>query len=60
MLRGKVCQGMNIKSPKFFPVFLGCVMLLFLGILVYVYHGSKTANPVMLDETGKVRSSASH
>ncbi|MBK9168019.1 MAG: hypothetical protein IPM24_11205 [Bryobacterales bacterium] len=46
------------SGPVFFPWFLGGVMLLFLGIMVYVYHGSKEANPVMLDEHGNPRPSA--
>jgi hypothetical protein len=40
-----------------FAVFLGFVMLLFCGILVFAYYQSKLANPIMLDETGHVRDS---
>ena len=40
---------------SFFPAFLGCVMLLFIGILIYVYQEAKKAAPVMLDEQGHIR-----
>ena len=43
------------KSGLFFQVFLGCVMLLFISILVFAYHEAKLANPVMLDEKGHPR-----
>lgn len=33
--------------------FLGGVFLLFIGVLVFVYWGSKKANPIMLDEKGR-------
>lgn len=36
--------------------FLCFVMLLFVGILVYVAIESDKANPVILDEKGRVRS----
>jgi hypothetical protein len=42
-------------KKSFFPAFLSLVMLLFIGILVYVYSEAKQANPVMLDEKGNVR-----
>lgn len=42
-------------KKSFFPAFLGFVMLLFIGILIYVYKEAKQANPVMLDEQGNVR-----
>jgi hypothetical protein len=43
------------KSAWFYPTFFAAIMLLFIGILVYVYHESKLANPVMLDEKGSPR-----
>jgi len=43
------------RSPGFMPKFLGLVMLLFIGILVYVYMETKKANPVILDEKGNPR-----
>lgn len=45
----------NKKGAWFYPAFLAGVMLLFIGILVYVYHESKRANPVILDEKGRPR-----
>lgn len=49
-------MGMQAKkSSGYFPYFLGGIMLLFIGIMVFVYHGSKQANPVILDEKGQVR-----
>ncbi|MDX1980007.1 MAG: hypothetical protein SFV51_07050 [Bryobacteraceae bacterium] len=33
--------------------FLGFVFFLFIGLLVFVYWGSKQANPVLLDQHGK-------
>ncbi len=45
------------KGGGFFQLLLGGIMLLFIGILVYVYHESKLANPIMLDEKGHVRAS---
>ncbi len=44
-----------MRKTSFFPVFLGFVMLLFIGILIYAYNGAKQANPVMLDEKGQIR-----
>lgn len=46
------------KPRTFFPWFLGGVMLLFIGIMIYVYQGAKEANPVMLDEHGRPRNAA--
>ncbi|HVO99204.1 MAG TPA: hypothetical protein VMT15_14110 [Bryobacteraceae bacterium] len=47
------------KKSSFSPfaLFLGLVMLLFCGILVFAYYESKLANPIMLDETGHVKDS---
>jgi len=42
-------------SPGFMPKFLAFVMLLFIGILVYVWVEAKKANPVILDEHGRPR-----
>jgi hypothetical protein len=47
-----------VKSKKggwIYITFFGAVMALFIGILVYVYHESKLANPVILDEKGRPR-----
>jgi hypothetical protein len=44
-------------SPFFFPMFFGAIMLLFCGILVMSYVESKKANPIMLDEQGRIRES---
>lgn len=46
------------RKPGYFPYFLGGVMLLFIGIMLYVYQGAKQANPVILDEKGRVRGAA--
>jgi hypothetical protein len=40
-------QGTILKA------FLSFIFLLFIGILVMVYFISKSANPILLDETGK-------
>jgi len=48
----------NKKSGgAFFPVFFALISLLFIGILLYAYHGAREANPIMLDEHGHVRDS---
>ncbi len=39
------------RSP--FPLFFLGVGLLFVGIMVYVYLGSRKANPEMLNEKGE-------
>jgi hypothetical protein len=44
------------KRGGFYPIFLGLIFLLFIGILVYVWYGAKQAAPVILDEKGQVRS----
>lgn len=43
------------NSTGFFPTFLGLIMALFIGILIYTWHEAKQANPVILDEHGNVR-----
>lgn len=48
----------NRKGVAFFPIFFGAIMMLFLGILIYVYRGSRAANPVILDERGQPRDTA--
>ena len=48
------------KGVAFFPVFLGLIMVLFIGIMIYVYRGATEANPVILDEHGHPRQTASH
>ena len=45
----------NPKHASFFPVFLGLVMALFIGLLIYTWRGAEAANPVILDERGNVR-----
>ena len=43
---------MNKPRGAFLIYFLGMVMMLFIGILIYVWIQAKKANPVMLDENG--------
>lgn len=43
------------KSSHVFPAFLGLVVALFIGILLYTWHEADAANPVILDERGNVR-----
>jgi hypothetical protein len=38
---------------------LGFVFALFIGILIFVYVVTKRANPIMLDEHGKPKTSSS-
>ncbi len=45
------------SGAAFFPVLFALISLLFIGILLYAYHGAKAANPIMLDEHGQVRDS---
>lgn len=45
-------------KPSHFPKFLVLIMLLFIGILVYVYVEARKANPIMLDEKGNPRDAA--
>ena len=42
------------KAGRPYLVFFGLICILFIGILGYAYRLTKRANPVMLDETGKV------
>ena len=37
-----------------FKWFLGGVFALFIGILIFIYVSAREANPVMLDEKGRV------
>ncbi|MEZ5398400.1 MAG: hypothetical protein R2729_01955 [Bryobacteraceae bacterium] len=46
-----------IRRIPLFPVLLGFIFLLFNAILVFVYLGSKEANPVILDQQGRPRQS---
>lgn len=48
---------MNKQPRSWFPHWLGFIFVLFIGILVYVYVEARKANPVILDETGKIRQS---
>ena len=50
-------QGKN-RGGAVYQLILGGIMLLFIGIMVYVYHGAKQANPIMLDEQGRPRDAA--
>ena len=43
------------RKSILFPVFLGAVTLLFIGLLVYTWVGAEQANPVILDEKGRPR-----
>ena len=45
---------MKTQRTAFLVYFLGFVMVLFIGILVYVWMETKKAHPVMLDEKGRV------
>jgi hypothetical protein len=47
------------RRRGWFPAFLGFVIALFIGLLVYVYFGATRANPVILDEKGRPRGAAS-
>ncbi len=40
--------------------FLGVIFVLFIGILIFCYVVTKRANPVFLDEHGKVVTSSDH
>ncbi len=41
----------------FFPSLLGGIVVLFLGILAASWYFAEKANPVILDERGRVRGS---
>ena len=41
------------KARSMYPLFFLGVGLLFIGILVFVYLGSRRANPEMLNEKGQ-------
>jgi hypothetical protein len=45
----------NKPGGAFFPVLFALISLMFIGIMLYAYHGAREANPVMLDEQGHVR-----
>lgn len=47
------------KKPAPLVYFLGFVMALFIGILIFVYVVTKRTNPTMLDEHGKPAASGS-
>lgn len=42
-------------KPSHFPKLLALVMLLFIGILAYVWIEAEKAAPVMLNERGEIR-----
>ena len=48
---------MNKPRGAFLIYFLGMVMALFIGILIYVWIEAKKANPVMLDDKGRPQTS---
>lgn len=41
------------KQGTILQIFLGFIMLLFIGIMITVYVIAKRANPILLDEQGK-------
>ncbi|MBL0209355.1 MAG: hypothetical protein IPQ13_00335 [Holophagaceae bacterium] len=41
------------QGAALFPLLFGLISLLFIGIMIYVYRGSRQADPVMLDEQGR-------
>lgn len=41
------------RAAAFFPVLFGLIGVLFIAILVVVFHFSQKANPVMLDDQGR-------
>jgi len=45
----------NRKGWAFFPVFFWTIGVMFVGILLFVYHKVDQAHPVMLDEKGQIR-----
>jgi hypothetical protein len=56
MKRGPTGMSAEPKTKSIlFPVFLGAVTLLFIGLLVYTWVGAEQANPVILDEKGRPR-----
>jgi hypothetical protein len=46
------------RGGALYQAILGGIVLLFIGIMVYVYHGAKQANPIILDEHGHPRDAA--
>jgi len=52
-----VSPGRKRGSPLLY--FLGAVMAIFIGILIFVYIVTKQTNPVFLDEHGKPLASQS-
>jgi len=43
------------RRPPFLAIFLGCIILLFIAILVFAYVETRWANPIILDERGAPR-----
>ena len=43
------------RRPPFLTILLGCIMLLFIAILVLTYLEARRVNPVVLDERGMPR-----
>ncbi len=48
-------SGEKKPGGLFFAAFLGAVMVLFIGILLYTWYGAEQARPVILDEKGRPR-----
>lgn len=46
------------RGGALYQAILGGIVLLFAGIMIYVYLGAKQANPIMLDEQGRPRDAA--
>lgn len=43
------------RRPPLLTILLGCIMLLFIAILVFTYVEARRVNPVILDERGVPR-----
>lgn len=48
------------KNTAPLTYFLGVIFVLFIGILIFCYVVTKQANPIFLDEHGKVVTSSDH
>ena len=45
----------NHRRPGLFPILLGFVILLFVGLLIFTWIATERAGPVILDEKGSPR-----
>jgi hypothetical protein len=43
------------RGPGFFPILLGLVFLLFIGLLIFTWIATERADPVILDDKGEPR-----